>query len=69
MAPKLGTGARFRKLTGELAASGASDPGALAAYIGRRKYGAGKFGKLAARGARKAADREPDGRDRESRGK
>jgi hypothetical protein len=45
--PKLGTGARFRKLTAELAAKGASDPKALAAAIGRRKYGAGKFAALA----------------------
>lgn len=29
----------FNKLKGELAGKGASDPGALAAYIGRKKYG------------------------------
>jgi hypothetical protein len=48
-APKLGTGARFKKLSASLAAKGASDPGALAAYIGRKKFGAGKFAKLAAK--------------------
>ncbi len=47
--PKLGTGARFAKLKKSLAAKGAKDPGALAAYIGRRKYGKGKFTKLAAK--------------------
>ena len=48
--PKLGSGARFKKLKGELAAKGASDPGALAAWIGRKKYGKGRFQKLAAKG-------------------
>jgi HK97 family phage prohead protease len=45
--PKLGTGKRFAKLKGALAAKGAHDPGALAAYIGRRKFGKAKFTKLA----------------------
>jgi len=45
--PKLGTGARFAKLKKSLASKGASDPGALAAYIGRKKFGKAKFGKLA----------------------
>jgi HK97 family phage prohead protease len=48
-APKLGSGARFAKLKSSLAAKGASDPGALAAWIGRRKFGKAKFGKLAAK--------------------
>lgn len=48
MAPKLGTGARFTKLSGQLAAKGATDPGALAAYIGRKKFGKKRFTKLAA---------------------
>src|SRR5260221_4760352 len=47
--PKLGTGKRFAKLKSSLAAKGAHDPGALAAYIGRRKFGKAKFGKLAAK--------------------
>jgi hypothetical protein len=50
--PKLGSGARFRKLVAQLAAKGASDPDALAASIGRRKYGARKFSRLAANAAK-----------------
>lgn len=45
---KLGSGSRFKKLTGQLAAKGAHDPAALAAWIGRKKYGKGAFGKLGA---------------------
>lgn len=45
-APKLGSGARFRKLSATLAARGAHNPDALAAYIGRKKYGPKKFGGL-----------------------
>lgn len=45
-APKLGSGARFRKLSATLAARGASDPDALAAFIGRRKYGSKGLGRL-----------------------
>lgn len=44
--PKLGTGQRFEKLEGSLKEKGAKNPGALAAYIGRKKYGAEKFNKL-----------------------
>lgn len=47
--PKLGTGKRFAALTKSLAAKGAEDPGALAAYVGREKYGKKKFQKLAAK--------------------
>jgi len=59
--PKLGSGARFKKLKSSLAAKGAHDPGALAAYIGRKKYGKGKFMKLAskARGASRSDDGQP----------
>ncbi len=46
-AAKLGSGARFKKLSASLAAKGAHDPGALAAWIGRRKYGKKAFTKLA----------------------
>lgn len=48
--PKLGSGARFKNLESKLEKKGVSDPGGLAAYIGRRKYGAGKFAQLAAKG-------------------
>jgi hypothetical protein len=50
MAAKLGSGGRFKKLTAQLASKGAHDPAALAAWIGRRKYGKGAFGKLSAAG-------------------
>jgi hypothetical protein len=43
---KLGSGGRFKKMKAKLAARGARNPGALAAYIGRRAYGAKKFGAL-----------------------
>lgn len=47
---KLGTGSRFAKLKKSLAAKGAKNPGAMAAAIGRKKYGAKKFAKLSAGG-------------------
>lgn len=51
---KLGQGGRFAALEQELGSrrgkSKVSNPGALAAYIGRRKYGAKRFNKLAAAG-------------------
>ena len=46
----LGQGGRFAALKSQLASKGATNPGALAAYIGRKKYGAKKFGKLSAKG-------------------
>lgn len=53
--PKLGSGGRFKKLVGELAAKGAEDPKALAASIGRKKYGKEEFQKMATAGKKKAA--------------
>ncbi|MGW5352212.1 hypothetical protein ACWERV_17085 [Streptomyces sp. NPDC004031] len=50
MAPKLGSGGRFKKLTAQLAAKGAHDPAALAAFIGRKKFGKAGFAKLGAAG-------------------
>lgn len=38
----------FKKLSGKLAKQGASNPDALAAAIGRKKYGKAKFQKAAA---------------------
>ena len=49
---KLGGGGRFQKLEGQLSKKGATNPGALAAYIGRKKYGNKKFQSLAAGGKR-----------------
>lgn len=48
---KLGGGGRFAKLKGQLAAEkGVKNPSALAAYIGREKYGAKRMSKMAAKG-------------------
>lgn len=52
---KLGGGGRFAKLKGQLADRGAKNPGALAAYIGRKKLGAAKFQSLAAKGRARSA--------------
>jgi hypothetical protein len=46
-APKLGTGTRFKKLESSLKKKGAKNPGALAAWIGRKKFGKKKFAQLA----------------------
>ena len=48
--PKLGRGKRFASLKAKLGRKGIKNPGALAAAIGRKKYGAKKFAKLSARG-------------------
>jgi hypothetical protein len=48
MKPKLGSGGRFKQLVSKL--KGAKDPKALAAYIGRKKYGKKRFQELAAKG-------------------
>jgi hypothetical protein len=39
----------FEKLTKSLAAKGAEDPKALAAWIGRKKYGKEKFQEMSAK--------------------
>ncbi len=52
---KLGSGKRFASLKRRLAAKGARNPSALAAAIGRKKFGKKKFQKLAARGRRRAS--------------
>lgn len=47
----LGEGGRFQALKSKLASRpGVTNPGALAAYIGRKKYGKAKFQKLASQG-------------------
>jgi len=50
---KLGSGARFKALSNKLGKEGASNPDALAAYIGRKKYGPAKMAKLSAAGRKK----------------
>lgn len=49
---KLGTGRRFASLKRKLAGKGIRNPAALAASIGRKKFGTRKFAKLSARGRR-----------------
>lgn len=52
--PKLGSGERFAALKSSLTKrtgkEKVSNPGALAAYIGRRKYGAKKMAAMSAAG-------------------
>lgn len=51
--PKLGSGKRFQQLAKELGKKGkkgAKNPAALAAFIGRNKYGKVAFAKLSAKG-------------------
>ena len=47
--PKAKSGERFKKLAGKLGKKGADDPKALAAWIGRKKYGKDTFARLAAK--------------------
>jgi len=49
----LGSGKRFKELSEELGEKGASNSDALAAWIGRKKYGKKKFQELAAKGRKK----------------
>ncbi len=51
---KLGGGGRFAKLKNKLKGK-VSDPAAVAATIGRKKYGKAKFQKMAAKGKKKAS--------------
>ena len=44
--PKLGSGKRFSDLVEELKKKGVKNPGALAAFIGRKKFGNKVFNKL-----------------------
>lgn len=54
--PKLGTGKRFAALETAISKrKGIKDPGAIAAKIGRLKYGKAKFQKMAAAGRHHAA--------------
>ncbi len=52
---KPGGGGRFKALEGKLEhKKGVSNPGALAAYIGRRKYGSAQMAKWSAKGRESA---------------
>jgi hypothetical protein len=48
--PPLGSGQRFKQLQGKLKKKGVKDTGALAAYIGRKKYGKKRFAALSVKG-------------------
>lgn len=52
---KPGGGGRFQRLKKRLGRKkGIKNPGALAAYIGRKKYGVKKFAKMGAAGRKRA---------------
>lgn len=52
--PALGSGKRFENLEKSIAKKGnVSDPAAVAASIGRKKYGNEKMAKLSAKGRKK----------------
>jgi hypothetical protein len=56
---KPGDGGRFKAVEHELSKrKGVHNAGALAAFIGRRKYGAKKFAHMAAHGREPAEHRE-----------
>ena len=48
--PKLGSGKRFKNLTAKLTKQGVKDPQAVAAAIGRKKFGAKKMAAMAKKG-------------------
>ena len=48
--PKLGSGLRFKKLAHKMAKEGVEDPDAVAASIGRKKYGNKKMTDMAEKG-------------------
>ncbi len=55
--PKLGSGKRFEKLEKSIDKKGnVSNPAAVAAAIGRKKYGLEKMAKLSAAGRKKHKD-------------
>ena len=54
---KLGSGKRFKSLKKKLGRKGVRNPGALAASIGRKKFGKRKMAKMSAAGRRRAARR------------
>lgn len=60
--PPLGSGGRFASLSDALRSRGASNPDALAAYIGRRKLGAKRFAELSAKGRKRRRRRHHRGR-------
>lgn len=63
---KLGSGKRFASLKAKLAGK-VSNPGAVAASIGRKKYGKARFQKLAAKGKkRKSGEKSQESKESKS---
>lgn len=54
---KPGGGGRFAAMKKKMATRGAKNPGALAAYIGRKKYGSKRMAKMSAAGRKRRASR------------
>jgi hypothetical protein len=54
---RAGSGKRFKSLSRKLKKKGVRNPNALAASIGRKKFGKKKFQKMASTGRRRAARR------------
>lgn len=50
---KLGSGARFKAVEASARKSGADDPAAVAAAVGRKKYGSKKMAQLSAKGRKR----------------
>ena len=50
----LGEGSRFRAIAKSAKLGGAKEPEAVAAFVGRKKYGPKKMARLAAQGRKKA---------------
>jgi hypothetical protein len=55
---KLGSGVRFKKLANKMAREGVEDPDAVAASIGRKKYGNKKMQTMAAKGKKRHEERD-----------
>lgn len=51
--PKLGSGERFKAVMASAKRSGAENPAAVAAAVGRRKYGGKKMAAMAAAGRKR----------------
>lgn len=58
MPARLWSGARFKALSKKLKKQGVEDPNALAASIGRKKYGQKKMTKMAVAGKKKASPKK-----------
>lgn len=64
-APKLGSGKRFKALANKFAHKGIDNPGALAAKVGREKYGNKRMTKMAVAGRKRHANMREHHRESE----